>query len=270
MNDTAPRRGLRFLLGLALYGILLLPVVALLLHAFTTQWFYPQLLPKVWTITPLLRQVQNPITQAALVKSIEIAMTTSLLSLAIGYPAARTLATRHFRGRELITVLFFVPTVVPPVAMGMGLNILFLRLGLAGSLLGVILVHLVPVLPYMVFTMTGVFARYDLNYEHQAQVLGATPFRIFFTVTVPLVLPGIVVALLFAFLVSWSQYLLTFLIGGGQVTTLPLLLFSAVAGGNPTTISILSLLFIGPPLLVIAATARYLTAETTPTQQTQY
>ena len=206
-------------------------------------------------------------TRTALVTRIQIALSTSLLSLAIGYPAARTLATRHFPGRGLLTLLFFVPTVVPPVAMGMGLNILFLRVGLAGSLPGVILVHLIPVLPYMVFTLTGVFARYDQNYEHQARVLGAGSWRVFFTVTLPLVLPGIVVALLFAFLVSWSQYLLTFLIGGGRVTTLPLLLFSAVSGGNPTTIAILSLFFIGPPLLVIAATARYLTVDTTPTQQ---
>ena len=79
-------------------------------------------------------------------------------------------------------------------------------------------------------------------------------------VTLPLVLPGVAVAVLFGFLVSWSQYLLTLLIGGGQIITLPLLLFSAVAGGNSTTIAILSLLFVAPPIIVIALTARYLTA----------
>jgi putative spermidine/putrescine transport system permease protein len=67
-----------------------------------------------------------------------------------------------------------------------------------------------------------------------------------------------VVATLFAFLISWSQYLLTLLIGGGQVITLPILLFSAASGGNPSTIATLSLLFIAPPVLVIAATARQL------------
>jgi putative spermidine/putrescine transport system permease protein len=90
------------------------------------------------------------------------------------------------------------------------------------------------------------------------KVLGASRLRIFFTVTLRLVFPGLIVAGLFAFLISWSQYLLTLLIGGGQVLTLPLLLFSAVSGGNPTTIAALSLLFVAPPVLVIAATAQYL------------
>ena len=140
----------------------------------------------------------------------------------------------------------------------MGLNILFLRLGLAGSVFGVVLSHLVPTLPYTIFTLSGVFARYDENFEYQALVLGANPVRIFFSVTLRLVLPGLVIAGLFAFLISWSQYLLTLLIGGGQVLTLPMLLFSAVSGGNPATIAALSLLFVTPPVLVIAATARYL------------
>jgi putative spermidine/putrescine transport system permease protein len=70
--------------------------------------------------------------------------------------------------------------------------------------------------------------------------------------------PSLVVATLFAFLISWSQYLLTLLIGGGQVITLPILLFSAASGGNPAIIATLSLLFVAPPVLVIAFTARSL------------
>jgi putative spermidine/putrescine transport system permease protein len=129
---------------------------------------------------------------------------------------------------------------------------------LAGGPAGVALAHLVPVLPYTVFTLAGVLARYDPGYEQQALVLGAGRARIFWSVTLPLVLPGLAVAGLFAFLVSWSQYLLTLLIGGGRVITLPLLLFSAVSGGNPTTISILALLFVGPPLLAILLALRLL------------
>jgi putative spermidine/putrescine transport system permease protein len=140
----------------------------------------------------------------------------------------------------------------------MGMNILFLRLDLAGSFVGVILSHLVPTLPYTIFTLSGLFANYDENYEYQAIVLGASKRRTFFNVTLRLVFPGLIVAGLFAFLISWSQYLLTLLIGGGKVLTLPMLLFSAVSGGNPSTIAALSLLFIAPPVLVIALTARQL------------
>ncbi len=254
---------IRFLL----YVLLIAPIGIFVLHAFSTRWFYPQVVPSEWTIAPFLRQVRLPQTQSALWSSIQIALLTSGLSLLVGYPAARTLGLHAFRGKSLVFLLLFLPTVMPPVAIGIGLNILFLRLGLTGSTLGVTLVHLIPVLPYVVFTLASVFARYDIAFEHQALVLGATHWRIFHSVTLPLILPGVIVATLFAFLISWSQYLLTLLIGGGQVITLPMLLFSTVAGGNPTTVSVLSLLFVAPPILFIIITAYYLTAETRPGQQ---
>jgi putative spermidine/putrescine transport system permease protein len=202
-------------------------------YAFSERWFFPELFPTSWTTAPFVRLLSDYRTSAGLLVSLAIAGIVSLLSLIVGYPAARILGTRVFRGRQLAWLAFFLPTVVPPLAIGMGLNILFLRLGLAGSIVGVILSHLVPTLPYTIFTLSGLFARYDDNFEYQAQVLGASRLRIFFTITLRLVFPGLVVAGLFAFLISWSQYLLTLLIGGGQVLTLPLLLFSAVSGGNP-------------------------------------
>jgi putative spermidine/putrescine transport system permease protein len=241
-----------------LITLLFAPVAIFGIYAFSTRYFYPALLPREWTIEPFLRQLQNPRTIMALRLSTQIALLVSVLSLLVGYPAARVLGMRQFRGKAIVYLLLFLPTVVPPVATGIGLNVLFLRLGLAGSGFGVALVHLIPVLPYVVFTLAGVFAQYDPHYEYQAQVLGASNCRVFARVTLPLIFPGIVVAALWAFLISWSQYLLTFLIGGGRVITLPILLFSTVSGGNPTTIAILSLLFVAPLLVILIVTTRYL------------
>lgn len=249
---------LRVVLYTALVVLALLPLTVFVLHAASVRWFYPQVVPQEWTLQPLLRQLRDARTYNALGQSLWIALVATGLSLLVSYPAARALGTREFAGKGVVALLLFLPTIVPPVAIGMGLNILFLRLGWAGTTAGVVLVHLIPVLPYAVVTLAGVFARYDENYELQALVLGAGRARIFFTVTLPLVLPGVVVAALFAFLISWSQYLLTLLIGGGRVMTLPLLLFSAASGGNTATIAVLALLFVAPPMLIILATARYL------------
>jgi len=251
---TFSSNAFRFLL----YAVLIAPLLLFGIYAFSERWFFPALFPPTWTAASISRLLAEPRTTGGMLVSLGISGVVSLLSLVVGFPAARALGLRTFRGRQLAWLVFFLPTVVPPLAVGMGLNILFLRLGLAGTVIGVVLSHLVPTLPYTIFTLTGVFSRYDKNYEYQALVLGASPVRIFFRVTLRLLLPGLVVAGLFAFLISWSQYLLTLLIGGGQVLTLPMLLFSAVSGGNPTTIAGLSLLFVGPPVLVIAATARYL------------
>lgn len=249
-------------LGLGLralaYLVLLAPPTIFLLHAFAVRWFYPQPWPREWSLAPARRLLGDPQVLGTLATSLAIATTVTALSLAVAYPAARAIGLRRIPGAALFELFFLLPTTVPTVAVGMGLNILALRVGLAGSLLGVVLAQLIPVLPYTLFALTGVFARYDPLYEHQALALGAARPRVFLRVTLPLVLPGIVVAALFAFLVSWSQYLLTLLIGGGRITTLPLLLFSATAGGNTTSIAILSLVFILPPLAIIALVARYL------------
>lgn len=249
-----------YLLQLTLAVLLVGPIVSLGLYALARSWFYPQLLPLEWTLQPLMRQLSSPATSAALSSSLLTASSATLLALLLGIPAARVLGLRRFRGRDLVLLILFLPNVVPPLAIGMGLNILFLRLGLAGSTLGVVLVHLVPVLPYAIFALLGVFERYDESYELQARTLGANPLQVWLWVMLPLAGPGIAVAALFAFLVSWSQYILTLLIGGGQVMTLPLLLFSAVSGGNPTTIAVLALLFAAPPLVAIALAARALSS----------
>lgn len=243
---------------LALVVLFIGPILALGLYAFSTRWFFPQLLPTEWSTTPLLRQLSSPYTQAALMNSLLIATVVTLLALLLGLPAARVLGQSHFSGRSLVLMILFLPNVLPALAIGMGLNVLFLQLGLAGSMVGVALVHLVPVLPYTIFALQGVFTRYDEGYELQACTLGASPRRVLLWVSLPLLGPGIAVAALFAFLVSWSQYVLTLLIGGGRVITLPILLFAAVSGGNPGSIAVLALLFATPPVIAILLTARAL------------
>ena len=245
---------------LALYALLAGPVLALVIYALSTRWFFPQLLPAEWSAAPLLRLLGGPQTREALASSLLTAGVTTALAMLLALPAARVLGLRRFRGRGLALLVLFLPNVVPPLAIGMGLNVLFLRLGLAGSVAGVVLSHLVPVLPYAILALLGVFARYDEGYELQARTLGAGPAHIWLRVALPLLGPGIAVAALFAFLVSWSQYVLTLLIGGGRVITMPVLLFAAVSGGNPTSIAGLALLFAAPPVIAIALAARALGA----------
>lgn len=252
------KRLLPYILRIPLYLALLTPLLIFIAYGFSTRWFFPAPFPSEWSTATYVRAMNDARTLTGMHAGLLIAVIVSLLSLALAFPAARVMGMRRFRGRQVAWLLLFLPTVVPPLAIGMGLNNLFLRLGLAGTIFGVVLAHLIPTLPYTVFTLSGAFARYDENYEHQALALGAAPGQIFFNVTLRLIAPGLVVAGLFAFLISWSQYLLTLLIGGGKIITLPILLFAAASGGDPSTIGIKSLLFVLPPVLVIALTARQL------------
>ena len=190
-----------------------------------------------------------------------IAIGVTLTSIAIGLPAARALGMYGFRGKRIVEFLVLAPIMVPPLTVGMGLTVNFIRVGLAGTVYGVALVHLVPVLPYVVLTLAGVFANYDVEFEEQARTLGAGPVAVFRHITMPAIFPGIVVAGLFSFLISWSQYILTFLIGGGRIITMPVLLFSSVPGGDNASIAVQSLLFVGPSMLILLLTSRFLSGK---------
>ena len=94
-------------------------------------------------------------------------------------------------------------------------------------------------------------------------MLGAGPWQRLRHVTLPAVRPALVVSALFAFLISWSEYILTLLIGGGTVRTLPLLLFAAIGSSDLTAAAALSLVIGLPPLVLVALTARHLTGDRT-------
>jgi putative spermidine/putrescine transport system permease protein len=116
-------------------------------------------------------------------------------------------------------------------------------------------------MPYMVMYLQSTFADYPLEFEDQARVLGASPMNTFFKVTIPIIFPGIVVAFLYAFLVSWSQYLLTVMIGGPNVRTLPTILFAYIGSGDNAISAAVSILFILPAILMLLITSKYLSGE---------
>jgi putative spermidine/putrescine transport system permease protein len=250
-------RGLGILIVLFLAAAA--PFAAFILNAFSFRWFYPQLLPAEWSLRAWARIAAPRFGLfPALANSLGIALFVTLVSLVLGLPAARALGMREFKGKRLAEFFILAPIMVPALPVGMGLSVIFVRIGLAGSYLGVALAHLVPVLPYVVLTLAAVFRGYDDALEAQARTLGAGPLRVLFSVTLPSIAPGLSAAGLFAFLISFSQYLLTLLVGGGRIITLPVLLFSTIPGGDNAAIAALSLVFVLPSLFILIATSRVL------------
>lgn len=253
-------RGSRGLAGLALGLFMVLPVLPLAIWSFAHGWRFPALLPQEASLDGWAIALSD---RAGVLQSFAltalIAAATTLIALVIGLPAGRALGLYRFRGKGLVTLLLVAPAVVPGIAVVFGLHGVFLRLGLTGTIAGVILAHLVPVLPYVTLVLAAVFARFDPAFEDQARSLGATPLQCLLRVTLPAIWPGLLTAALFAFLVSWSQYLLTLAVGGGRVQTLPLLLFSSASAGRNDVTAAMALLYILPGVLVLIVTARQIT-----------
>ncbi len=232
------------------------PLAVLGVQATSRGWFYPQVLPREWTAEAVSRLVTDPGIRDALATGLVVSLAATTVAMLLGVPAARALGTRRFPGRGLALAVLALPLLVPPPAVGIGLNVAFLRAGLAGDTVGVVLAHLVPTVPYVVFPLLGAFARYDEGIELQARSLGAGPLTVAVRVSLPLLAPALAVAALFGFLASWGQYTLTLLIGGGRVVTLPVLLVSTATGGDPAVAATLALALAGPAVLAVALAVR--------------
>jgi putative spermidine/putrescine transport system permease protein len=237
-----------------------LPFCQLLIWSFSDRWFYPGLLPQAWGLRAwqyIFGTAGNQIITAVF-QSIAVGAATAVIALVVGFPAGRALGLYTFRGKDLISVLLTLPVIVPTLCVAMGLHLWFIRLGLTETFIGVVLVHLTFCLPYAVFVMWGVFSNYNPDFEDQARSLGADTIRVILRIMLPMTLPGIVVASLFSFLLSWSQYLATLIIGGGKITTLPVILFALMASGDRPVAAAVSIVFVLPAFLALLLSARYL------------
>lgn len=254
------KRALLVLSGAMLTIWLVLPLVPLLIWSFARGWRYPDILPQDWTFAAweFALSSRSGVLESLGLTALIAALATALAIL-VGVPAGRALGLYTFRGKALVELLILAPVIVPGIAVALGLHGVFIQLGLTNTVAGVVLVHLIPTLPYMTLVMAGIFASYDPAYEAQARSLGASAWQTFRHVTLPAILPGIIVGGLFAFLVSWSQYVLTLLIGGGRVITLPLLLFNFASAGRNDITGAIGMIYILPGLVILFFTLRYLT-----------
>lgn len=239
-----------FFLVSAIFTILF-PLLVITLWSFTGRWPWPRLLPESLSLRGIYElfggysgAVQT------LGSSILLSLTVAILAVIIGTMTARALVFYDFRGRGLIEFGTILPIIIPSTVFAMGVHVLFIRIGLADNVIGVIIVHLICALPYTIKIMTDITAAFGNKLEEQASVLGASTRQILTDVTLPSLLPGIISSASMAYILSFSQYFLTLIIGGGNVKTFSIMMVPYLQSGDRTIASAYSLIFICSTLLV--------------------
>lgn len=237
--------------GRALLAVwLLLPLVPLLLWAFADRWTFPALLPQQWGTRGVDEALAAGAGEAFL-RSTALGAVVALLATPLGAMAGRALAARRVPAGTAVLAVLLSPLALPPFAVALGLDVLLLRLRVP-AVVGVMVLLVVAAVPYTTITMRAAYAAHDRGFEDEARVLGATRWRTVRSVQVPLLAPALAGAAFLAFLVGWSDYIVTVLIGGGRLTTLPLLVASAAsATGNEAQVAVLSLAAILPPVALL-------------------
>lgn len=228
-----------------------LPMAVLVLWSITGRWPWPQLLPESFS----LRTVRELLFGSArlpeiLGSSIFLALTVAVLGTVIGILTARATELYSFPGKKLVHLASFLPLLVPGTVFAMGIQITLIRLGLSDTLAGVILVHLIAAVPYCITIMTDVTRAAGNALEQQAMVLGASPLRAFLLVTLPELMPGILSSMSMGFILSYSQYFTTLMVGGGRIKTIALVLVPYIQSGDRALSAVYSVAFVGSALLV--------------------
>jgi spermidine/putrescine transport system permease protein len=183
------------------------------LSGFTLHWYHQFL--------------TNSDMQAALETSGIVAAVSSVIAVGLGILASIGLSRSRFRGKGFVTTLVLVPLVVPLVVLGISLLLLFHVLGIQLSILTIVIGHVVISLPYTVLILMPRLGQIDASLAEAAYDLGAGPLTTFRRVTLPLILPAVVSALLVAFTTSFDEYAVaSFLAGPRQ--TFPIFLYSAL------------------------------------------
>ncbi|MBM7615181.1 ABC transporter permease [Alkaliphilus hydrothermalis] len=237
--------------------VLLFPLLMMIGWSVSSAWPWPSLIPQGFTLRAY-SYVLEPTTGVfkILVDSMILSIVVTAITLLVSIPAARAIAFYDFKGKSVVKVLILLPLIVPMLTVAMGIHLRFIRLGLANTFWGVVLIHVIPGIPYGVKILLNVFELNGNKIETQARILGASPLQVIRYVTLPLITPGLIIAGSIIYIASFSQYFITFLIGGGRIVTYAMFLFPFVESGDRTMASALSIVFILSITLVLFITEK--------------
>lgn len=212
---------------------------------------YLRLPPSALSLRWYQAYLSDPDWRDATIFSLKIATLTALLSTAIGACAALALVRGTMRAKAVITGLITAPLVVPHIVLAVGIYAQFVTLKLTGTTIGFVLAHSALAAPYVVLMVTAALSRVDVSLDMAALSLGASRFRCFFEVTLPIIAPAIWTGAIFAFLASFDETVVSFFISGTENKTLTRKLFEDIDFNLSPIIAAISTLVVVMTLLVL-------------------
>ncbi|WFU14595.1 ABC transporter permease subunit [Bradyrhizobium sp. CB3481] len=184
--------------------------------------------------------------------SIQVATLTMVIATPLGICAAIGLVRARFIGSRALMGFLISPSIVPTLVIAVAIYFQFARLHLIGSIVGLLLAHLVLAIPMVIIVVSGALRSVDTRLEQAARSLGATPVTAFVRITLPAIKPGILTAALFAFLASFDELVLALFLSGTTATTLPKRMWDGVRFEIDPTIAAVSTLMILVSILLLA------------------
>lgn len=198
---------------------------------------------------------------SSIVLSIVIATVVTMVSLLICIPAAYAIARFEFKGKKIFLLSFLLSNAFPKMGLYISIGIIFYKLNLMGTFVGVVIIHVLNSLMFMTWIPSNAFRSVHRQQEESARDVGAGPIRTFFNITLPLAFPGILVASVFTFLGSLEEAQGTMLVGFPQFKTMPVELYGIIMEYPITAGPVLSIILIIPTIIILVCLRKHLGAD---------
>ncbi|MBL8581769.1 MAG: ABC transporter permease [Rhizobiaceae bacterium] len=234
----------------AVFLFSVLPLAVMLMMSFSSSEFvrFP---PPSFS----LRWYENYFTRTdwieSTLRSLWIGATVTAIAVLLGVPASLGIAKLGQRSADAALALATLPIVLPPVVIAVAMYMTFSSVGLVGTRTGIVLGHLTLAIPFVVLTTLASLRRLDPELVRAALSLGASRTRVTFTVTLPIIRPGILAGALFAFLASFDELMISLFVGNPEIRTLPRRMWEGVRSEFDPTVSAASAVVILATLVVV-------------------
>ena len=205
-------------------AFMLAPILVVCFVAFTPEG-YLSFPTHTWSLRWFRAIARYPEFIAAFWRSLGLGALSSAVAVAISVPAALAIARYRFPGREAMSALFMSPLMIPHIVLGVAFLRFFTQIGLGGTFAGLVLAHIVIVLPFALRLTLASAVGLDRSIEYAAVSLGASEWTVLRRITLPLVAPGLISGWALAFINSFDEVTMTVFVSAPGTVTLPVQMF---------------------------------------------
>ena len=256
------RKFLEFILLAAFILFFYGPLINMLMLAFANEYQAPAIFPQEWGFKWWQYVFSQDSLVSSIVQSFIVAIVTTIVSAILCIPAAYSIARFKYRGRKLFMLSFLLTNAFPKLGIYPSIALLSYKYNLMGTYTGVIIIHMINSMMFMVWLPASAFRSVHRQQEEAARDVGAGPVRTFFKVTLPMAMPGISVATLYTFLGSMEEAQGTMLVGMARVQTMPVAMYGIVLDSSAVQIgAVFAILLIIPSAVLIFAMRKYIGPE---------
>jgi putative spermidine/putrescine transport system permease protein len=234
------------------------PLLWLAVHAFAQSWTFPNLWPTGWTLRWWQTVFSDKALGVAVQNSLVISPLVVLFSAVICLPAAYAFARFDFFARRTFLVGLFATNAFPKMGLFATLASLFYALNLMNTVAGIIIVQILGTIVFMTWIPAAAFAAVPRSLEEAARDAGASRIRVFFSITLRMAMPGILVAAVMSFLASFDEAQGTYLVGAPAYFTMPTEMYTLVLNYPKQVAAVFSILLSIPSVVLMLAARKHI------------